>query len=239
MKFILITGAEGGIGRATTDFLINSGYNLLLTDLIEPLELANKVHKEGTNIFSYALDVTNSESISKLTNFIHEKSISITGVVNLAGIVKDHSILKMTEEEWNSVIDINLKGTFNVIKAFAGMMRENGGSIVTVGSVVARYGNFGQANYVASKAGVEALTKTAAREFAKYGIRVNCVVPGLIDTPMLKSIPSQLLDQNLKMVPLGRPGKPEEIASVIKFLISNDSSYITGTSILVDGGVRM
>ncbi|MHA2168701.1 MAG: SDR family oxidoreductase [Candidatus Kariarchaeaceae archaeon] len=239
LEYCLITGAAGGLGNTTARLLSKLGYNLIITDIFDPLELKKNLLEPGVQVVSKQLDVSSPSSVNDLVRYAEENSLKITGVVNFAGIIRDRSIFKMTFEEWNAVININLSGTFNVVKAFAEIMKNNGGSIITIGSVVARYGNFGQANYVASKAGVEALTKTAAREFAKYGIRVNCIVPGIIKSPMTDTIPKDFLDQSIRMIPLGRIGNADEIASVVKFLLSNDSSYITGTSILVDGGIRM
>ncbi|MFV2015022.1 MAG: SDR family oxidoreductase, partial [Candidatus Heimdallarchaeota archaeon] len=163
----------------------------------------------------------------------------ISGVVNFAGITRDRTIFNMSETEWDQVINVNLKGTYNIVQAFGRVMKELGGTIITVGSVVSRIGNYGQVNYVAAKAGVEGLTRTAAREFARFRIRVNCIVPGFIESPMSMAVPKDRIEIIRNSIPLGRIGKPEEIAHLAEFLLSDKSSYITGASIQIDGGLRM
>ncbi|MHA2249221.1 MAG: SDR family oxidoreductase [Candidatus Kariarchaeaceae archaeon] len=238
-SYVIITGAAGGIGKITAHRLADEKFNLILIDLVSPDDLADEIKAKGVIALAFAVDVSDFDSTQEFVDKIQTQSLPVSGLVNLAGIIRDRSILKMEEKEWDAVIDVNLKGTFNMVKAVAPLLKENGGSIITVGSVVAKYGNFGQANYVASKAGVEAMTKTVAREFAKYGIRANCIVPGIIESPMSDLIPDHLMKRNISMIPLGRLGQPNEIASVIQFLLSEQSSYITGTSIQVDGGIHM
>lgn len=236
--FVLITGAAGGLGIAAAK-LLSQNTNLILTDLEAPIDLANEIQNDTNKIVTYDLDVTKSTSVENMVSMINQNNYKITGLVCLAGITRDRTLLKMTEAEWDQVINVNLKGTYNVIKALGDVMKRNGGSMITVGSAVTRFGNYGQSNYIASKAAVEAFTRTVARELARYGIRVNCIVPGFIETPMALAIPKDRFEMVVKSIPVGRVGKPEEVADLIEFLLSDKSSYITGTSIQIDGGLRM
>ncbi|MHA2099502.1 MAG: SDR family oxidoreductase [Candidatus Kariarchaeaceae archaeon] len=237
--FIVITGAAGGLGMATARLLSANGKNLILTDIVSPAEFAQEIQHDRIIVEVHRLDVGNSYSVESLILEAREKGYRIDGVVNFAGITRDRTILKMSEEEWDQVINVNLKGTYNIVQAFGKLMKNTGGTIVTVGSAVSRMGNYGQVNYVAAKAGVEGLTRTAAREFAKYGIRVNCIVPGFIESPMSMAVPKERIEIIRNTIPLGRIGKAEEIADLADFLLSEKSSYITGATIQIDGGLRM
>ncbi|MCH8905658.1 MAG: SDR family oxidoreductase [Candidatus Heimdallarchaeota archaeon] len=239
MGYTLITGATGGIGKATATLLASEGQNLLLVDIVNPAEFALQIMEEGIAVESLQIDISNLESTQVVTQFVAEKKFTLDGVVHLAGITRDKSMLKMDKSEWDQVIGVNLTGTFNILKVCAPLMKSAGGSIVLTGSTSALFGNFGQINYVASKGGVEAMTKTAARELAAYNIRVNCIIPGFIDTPMTRKMPEERYNAVQQMIPLKRAGQPEDVAELINFLISSKSSYITGTSILIDGGFRM
>lgn len=226
---VLVIGALGGIGRATVSRLKESGYSVISADIPQ---LSNQDCRP--------VDISNFNSVNSLFDQLEREGIVLSGLINLAGITRDRTILKMSNEEWESVIATNLTGSFNVLKRCAQHMRTQGkGSIVMVGSTAALNGNFGQTNYSASKAGIQGLVRSASRELARYGIRVNCVIPGLIETPMSTQIPKERLNYLLQNIPLGRAGKPLEVANLINFLISDESSYITGSSILVDGGLRM
>ena len=165
--------------------------------------------------------------------------MEISGLVNLAGITRDKTLLKMTEEQWDQVIAVNLKGAFLMTKYSGQLMKENGGSMIMIGSTSALQGKYGQANYAATKGGLEAFVRTAARELARYKIRVNCIIPGFISTPMTDKIPDDYKIAAVKSIPLGRAGKPEDVAYTVEFLLSDKSAFITGTSIQVDGGMRM
>ncbi|KAK9888169.1 hypothetical protein WA026_000438 [Henosepilachna vigintioctopunctata] len=238
-----VTGAGSGIGRATCQVLARDGANIIAADVNEAnarktIELIDK--SESKNL-SIAIDVSKSSNVKHVLDKVletYKKPPSI--IVNCAGITRDNFILKLSEENFQEVIDVNLKGTFLVLQAFANAIIEHQispASIINIGSVSSKNGNMGQANYCASKAGVELLTKTAAKEFGKVGIRVNAVLPGFISTPMTAIVPEKVKAILLKQIPLARLGNPEEIAEVISFLASEKSSYINGASINVNGGM--
>ncbi len=239
MRYVLVIGAAGGIGRGTVGVLLKHGFSPLAADVTFP---------ELMSVPIFEVDVTDPASVDSLFTKIEEQGIELTGVVNLSGIIRDRTLLKMEKGQWDQVIDVNLTGSFNVVKRAALHMKQNtentdteitGGSMVFVGSTAALNGNFGQVNYAASKAGIQGLVRSAARELGRYGIRVNCVIPGFIDTKMTQSIPEERVEALKRTIPLHRAGSPEEVGNLIEFLISDRSSYITGASILVDGGMRM
>lgn len=238
-NYILITGAFGGMGKSTAEYLAKKGYNLILVDIRIDEEFHGELKNINDNIEIFKIDISNSLEVKKISESLETHSKKLQGIVHLAGITRDKSLKKMSDEEWQQVINVNLTGTFNILKELSKHFDTYGGSIVLVGSTAAHYGNFGQINYVASKGGIEAMTKTAARELAKYHIRVNCIVPGLIETEMSKKIPIEQLNAMIASIPLGRIGKPFDVAKLIGFLISDDSEYITGASIKIDGGLKM
>ena len=234
-KVIVVTGGTRGIGFATCSELADKGavvYACARHDSFQS-EISDRV------IF-HCLDVTDAASCEKLVQDVMAASGHIDGLVADAGITRDALTSKMTGEMFDEVIDVNLKGIFNIVKPVAAVMdQQGGGSIVTVSSIVGEQGNIGQANYAASKAGIIAMTRTWAKEFARKGkqIRVNSVAPGYTLTDMLKSVPPKLLDKFSGQTMLKRLGKPEEIAAAICFLLSDDASYITGTVLDVNGGM--
>ncbi|NLZ62102.1 MAG: SDR family oxidoreductase, partial [Acholeplasmataceae bacterium] len=194
------------------------------------------------NVFPYELDVTDIEGCKRLYDQVMEKYGHIDILVNNAGITRDSMTRKMTDEQWDLVLDVNLKGVFNLVRYVGPQMEEQGGgSIINISSVVGVYGNIGQANYAASKAGLIGLTMTWAKEFARKGVpvRVNAIAPGYIMTDILKTVPQDLLDKFASLTMLKRLGQPEEIARVALFLASKDASYITGQTINVNGGMRL
>ncbi|CAG9859295.1 unnamed protein product [Phyllotreta striolata] len=242
-KLAFVTGGGQGIGRATCRILSREGASVVVGDKVpstveETLKTINKEQK-GEHL-GVELDVGKAQSINNALKKVVEKySKPPTVIVNCAGITRDNFILKLSEEDFDEVLNINLKGTFLVMKTFTNAMVEHGltnGSIVNISSIVGKYGNIGQSNYSASKAGVELLTKTASKEFGKMGIRVNTIFPGMIKTRMIETVPDKVKAQFKSMIPLGRFGEPEEIAEVIAFLASDKSSFITGASINVTGG---
>ncbi|XP_064616400.1 estradiol 17-beta-dehydrogenase 8-like [Liolophura sinensis] len=237
----MCTGGGSGIGRAVCQVLAREGAKVAVVDQNEAgaNETAQLIGADASK--AYTTDVSSSSSVRELlTNVQTQFSDVPTVLVNSAGITRDAFLLKMKEENFDKVIDVNLKGTFLVTQALARMILENkiqNASFVNIASIVGKIGNIGQSNYAPSKAGVLALTKTAALEFGRMGIRVNAVVPGFIDTPMTSTIPDKVKDSLLQLVAMGRMGRPEEIAEACLFLASDRSSYMTGTSIDVTGGM--
>ncbi|KAL9968358.1 hypothetical protein ACROYT_G026719 [Oculina patagonica] len=245
-RLALVTGGASGIGRAVCQALAAEGASIVVTDLNnqgaqETTDSLSK-HADSKHI-NYSLDVASGEEVQKVLECIiseYRKSPCI--LVNSAGITSDDFLLKMDEEKFDKVIDVNLKGTFLVTQAVAKLMvseKVTNGSIVNLASIVGKIGNLGQANYAASKAGVEGLTKTCAKELARFGVRCNAVLPGFIQTPMTDAVPEKVLEKLKKQIPLARFGNPSDVADVITFLASDRSSYITGISIEVTGGLSM
>lgn len=242
-KVAVITGASRGIGRAIAEKLASFGVNVIITSTKQ--EISENVAKEIAEKYAvkakgYALNVVNLNDFSKLIDEVVKEFGKIDILVNNAGITKDTLILRMKEEEWDEVINTNLKGVFNGCKSVVKyMIKQQYGKIVNISSVVGVMGNAGQVNYAASKGGVIALTKSLAKELASRNINVNAVAPGYIDTDMTKVLPDNVKQEILKIIPLGRMGQPEDVANVVAFLCSDMSSYITGQTILVDGGMVM
>ena len=234
-KNALVTGAASGIGYATAERLADDGARVILADLRKQAaeEAATKLREAGHRVSAVELDVRDRASWQAVREAIDGP---LTVIVNCAGFTRDSSILKLTEADWDAVLDVHLKSVLFSAQTFLpGMREQGGGSIINVSSD-ARHGTFGQANYSAAKAGVVALTRTIAVENAKYGIRSNAVAPGPVRTPMLDTVPEAVMEGWLQTIPLGRLAEPAEVASVISFLASNDASYITGHVIPVDGG---
>lgn len=233
-KVIIVTGGTKGIGLATVELLEENGAKAVAC-------ARNSNESLLLNDF-YELDVTSVESCKNLFNKVIEKYGRIDGLVNNAGITKDSLTKKMSSADIFSVIETNLVGAFNLIQFIGPYMMERGcGSIVNISSIVGEYGNIGQANYAASKAGLIGATKSWAKEFAMKGqnVRVNAVCPGYIMTDMLSSVPEKLIDKFSSQTMLKRLGQPEEVAEVIQFLLCDKSSYITGAVIDVNGGMRL
>ncbi len=241
-KNAIVTGSARGIGRSIALKLAEEGANVVIVDVNYELalETSEEIKKMGRKSFAMKVDVTKYDEVEAMIQKTKEELGSVDILVNNAGITKDNLILKMTPEDFDLVVDINLKGVFNGIKAaFPVMMKQKSGKIVNIASVIGLMGNVGQANYSASKGGVIALTKTAARELASRGVCVNAVAPGYIQTPMTDKLPDNVKEEILKLVPLRRMGQPEDVANVVLFLASPDSDYITGQTIVVDGGMVM
>ena len=234
-KIAVITGAAAGIGREAAELFIKEGAKVIACDMASiPYEL------EGLE--EYELNVTDVPKCEQFFNHVIEKYEKIDILVNNAGITRDAMTAKMTDEQWDLVIDVNLKGVFNLTRHIGPHMAEAGsGSIINIASVVGEFGNIGQANYAATKSAVYGLTKTWAKEFARKGaaVRVNSISPGYIMTDILKTVPQDLLDKFAKQTMLGRLGQPEEIAKTILFLASDDASYVTGHNLSVNGGMRI
>lgn len=233
-KKVLITGAASGIGRASAARFYEEGSHLCLVDL-PPLKETELEHQFKDRMTYIQADVTKEEDLQKIQSWING---GIDVLINNAGITKDSTIQKMTPGQWNDVINVNLTAVFRISQMAAIKMKEQqNGVILNAASVVAHNGNFGQANYVATKAGVIGLSKTLAKELGKSQIRVNAVAPGFIATPMVKNMPEKVIQMMEEKVPLKRLGLPEEIAAIYAFLASDDARYITGACINVDGGI--
>jgi 3-oxoacyl-[acyl-carrier protein] reductase len=241
-KVAIITGAGRGIGQATAIKFAQEGARVVVCDIDEQsaIDTARVIERRQGEAIAFRVDVTDKLSIQAMVEAVHERYGRIDILVNNAGIVADAQLKKMTDEQFDRVIDINLKGTYNCTKAVVDIMLEQqSGVILNASSIVGLYGNFGQTNYAASKFGVIGMVKTWARELGKRGIRANAVCPGFISTPIIDSIPDKVIDALENKVPLGRLGKPEEIANAYAFLASDEASYINGAVLEVSGGLTI
>jgi 3-oxoacyl-[acyl-carrier protein] reductase len=234
-KTAVITGAAKGLGESMARRFVEEGAQVVAVDL-SPLSY------ELDGVTGYELNVTDREACEAFGAWLKEQYGQVDILVNNAGITQDALTQKMTDKQWDLVIDVNLNGVFNVTKQIGPIMMENGsGSIINIASVVGEYGNIGQANYSATKSALYGLTKTWAKEFSRKGanIRVNSISPGYIMTDILKTVPQELLDKFAKLTMLGRLGQPEEIANAALFLASDEASYVTGTNLSANGGMRL
>ena len=241
-KVALVTGAAQGIGKAIAMLLARNGADVVVSDinLEKAQETANEIQGIGRRSFAIKVNVADLKDVERMVEAIVEQFGRIDILVNNAGITRDRLILRMTEEDWDAVLDVNLKGTFNCTKAaIRYMSKQKSGKIVSIASVSGEMGNPGQANYAASKAGVIGFTKTIAREFAGRGINVNAIAPGYIQTPMTDAVPEKAKEELKRMIPMERLGKPEDVAQAVLFLVSENSSYITGQVLNVNGGIYM
>ncbi len=241
-KVAIVTGASRGIGRAIAEALAREGASVVVCSrtLKANEETAGLIEAEGGSAHAYRVDVTDAGSVAALVKGVVDKFGRIDVLVNNAGVTADSLLLRLKEADWDKVVDTNLKGTFNFTKAVARtMIKQRGGKIINITSVVGMVGNPGQANYCAAKAGIIGLTKSVARELASRNITVNCVAPGLIRTAMTESLSDQAKEQAEGLIPLGRMGEPEDVAQVVVFLASPAADYITGEVIRTDGGMAM
>jgi len=241
-KTALVTGGARGIGKAICEKLAEEGASLAIVDIVKEVaeETVAEFEAKGIKAVAYAANVSSVEDAERTIKEVVKDFGTIDILVNNAGITKDTLMMRMKESDWDAVISVNLKGTFNFIKAaMRPMMKNRYGKIVNIASVVGVMGNVGQANYSASKAGVIGLTKTAAKELASRNVNVNAVAPGYIQTDMTKDLPQQAKDAFMTVTPMQRPGSPDDVANAVKFLCTADSDYITGQVLNIDGGLLM
>ncbi len=241
-KIALITGASRGIGRAIAETLAREGADLALCDLQTDwlADTAAAVRALGRRVECFAVNVSQAADVEAGVNAAVQALGRIDILVNNAGITKDGFLARMSEADWDAVIDVNLKGTFLFSKAVGKiMMRQRGGAIVNIASIIGLIGNAGQCNYAASKAGVIALTKSVAKELAGRGVRANAVAPGFIETRMTEVLSAEVRQKMLDAIPMGRFGTPQDVADVVLFLASDASSYVTGHVVTVSGGMVM
>jgi len=236
-KVCIVTGGGRGIGQATAEKFIGESATVIIADFDEATGTATAEYL-GDQCSFVKTDVSQSQSVQSLIKRVKADHGSIDVIVNNAGILQDQTLEKMDEEEFDKVIQVNMRGVYLCTKYAAEVMREQGsGVILNASSVVARFGNFGQTNYVAAKAGLEGMTKVWARELGKHGIRVNAVAPGFIQTDMIAGMPEKIIKMMGAKVPLKRWGQPEDVANLYCFLASDEASYISGVVLPVDGGV--
>ncbi len=241
-KVALITGSTRGIGKAIALRLASSGMIVVVNGATSEeriSEVVNKIRENGGEAIGIKADVSRKEDVDKVFSKITEELGRLDILINNAGITRDNLLMRMSEEDWDEVIRINLKSVFLCSKAAFRLMRKNRwGRIVNISSIVGIIGNAGQANYAASKAGIIGVTKSLAKEFASSGILVNAVAPGFIVTDMTSKLTDKVKETFLSMIPLKRFGEPEDIANVVAFLVSDEASYITGQVISVNGGMN-
>ena len=238
-KTALITGATGGIGKSIAKSLYQKGASVIISGTREE-RLNNLKDELGDNVFPLVCDLQNSDSLDAFIKEAEEKTGQIDILVNNAGITKDQLSMRMKDEEWDMVLQVNLKAAFKLSKACSrGMMKRKFGRIINISSIVGFTGNAGQANYVASKAGLIGLSKSLALELGPRGITVNSIAPGFIKTDMTDVLSDNIKDELVKKIPLGRIGDSDEIAAAAVYLASNEASYITGETIHINGGMAM
>jgi 3-oxoacyl-[acyl-carrier protein] reductase len=241
-KVALVTGGGRGIGREIAMTLAGEGADIVIWD-VNPTDAANtckEIESLGRKTLADQVDVTNFEIVEVAVNKILDKYGKLDILVNNAGITKDNLLLRMSQQEWDAVINVNLKGTFNCTKAvFRPLSKQRSGRIINIASIIGIIGNYGQANYAASKAGIIALTKTSARELASRNVTVNAIAPGFIQTEMTAKLTEDVKAKMMEAIPMRKLGTPRDVANACLFLASNEADYITGQTIVVDGGMVM
>ena len=246
-KVVIITGAGSGIGRETAVLFAKHGAKVVVTDIDEKagketvdgiIKVLEKDPDCKGDAFFTKLDISNRDQIKQVAQEVLNRYGKIDVLINNAGIIQDALVTKMTEEQWDKVIGIDLEGPFHMIQAVANSMIEHGtGVIINVSSIVGIYGNVGQTNYSAAKAGLIGMTKTLAKELGRKGIRVNAVAPGFIYTPMTAKVPEKILEMMKEKTPLRRLGRPDDVGNTLLFLASDEANFINGAVISVDGGL--
>ena len=237
-KIALITGGANGIGLATAERFAKEGAKIILWDVSDQgNEIADRLKMEGHEIIFKKVSVTNQDEVQKAMTEAHEHFGRIDILINNAGITRDRTLLKMTMQEWDDVISVNLTGVFICTQAVAPIMKEqNYGRIVSASSNVAIRGNFGQTNYVATKSAIIGMTKVWAMELGRYNITVNCIAPGFITTAMTEAMPEEVRKQTIPNIPLGKWGVPDDIANGYLYLASDEASFVSGICLTIDGG---
>jgi 3-oxoacyl-[acyl-carrier protein] reductase len=242
-KTAIVTGGSRGIGRSIALKLAEKGANVVVNytnNASKAQEVVDEVKKMGVEALALKADVSSEDDVKALVKEVSKHFDTIDILVNNAGITRDTLVIRMKDEDWDKVMDINLKGTYLCTKLIGKkMMKQRSGKIVNITSVVGIMGNAGQANYAASKAGVIGFTKSIAKEFAPRGINVNAVAPGFIQTDMTDKLPEEVKENYAASIPLGRLGSPEDVANIVAFLCSEEADYLTGQVINVDGGMVM
>jgi 3-oxoacyl-[acyl-carrier protein] reductase len=239
-RVIAVTGAGSGIGAATAARAAAEGATVIVSDIDAAAagRTAESIRAEGGAAIAHEHDVSERSSWERVLGDAVRETGRLDGLVNNAGITRDRSLLKMTDEDWDAVIDVHLRGTWLGCQTTVPYLREGGGGTIVNLSSDSRHGAFGQANYAAAKAGIIGLTRTVAIEHARHGVRCNAVAPGTVDTPMLNAVDEQLRASWVDSIPLGRFGEAREVAAVIAFLLSDDASYVSGHTLSVDGGAN-
>lgn len=241
-KTAVVTGASRGIGRAIAERLAENGAHVVLVSRHQEAidHVTSKINQSNYSARAIACDISDENQANQLIKSVVQSQGKIDILVNNAGITRDGLVMRMKSEDWQTVLDINLKGTFHCTRAvMRPMMKQRQGRIINISSVVGLTGNPGQANYAASKAGIIGLTKSVAKEVASRGITVNCIAPGYVETDMTDGLSDDVKQSLLEQIPLGRIGQGNDIAAVVHFLASDDAAYITGQTIPVDGGMVM
>jgi len=237
-KVAIISGGARGIGRATAELFCQHGAKVQIWDVLENgEEIANELTAKGFSASFRKVNVADYTEVDKAVTELQNEFGTIDILINNAGITRDASLLKMTIDQWQQVINVNLNGVFNCTKVVASIMKEQGyGRIISASSIVGIYGNFGQTNYVASKSAVIGMTKTWAKELGRYGITVNCIAPGFIETEMTAGIPDEYRKPMVDKIPVKRAGKPQDIANGYLYLASDEASFVNGICLSIDGG---
>ncbi|MCD6328490.1 3-oxoacyl-[acyl-carrier-protein] reductase [bacterium] len=241
-KTALITGAARGIGKAIAMRFASSGVNVVICDLLDDVmsETKSELEALGSETMTFNCDVTDSEKVAAMVKSVESHYDGLDILVNNAGITSDRLLMRMTDDDWGKVLAVNLTSVFNCTRSvIRGMLSRRYGRIISISSVIGLMGNAGQANYAATKAAIIGFSKSVAREVAARGIAVNVVAPGYIDTPMTQALPEKAKQQLFDMVPMRKLGTPEDVASAVSYLASDEAAYITGQVINVNGGIYM